>query len=71
VLELVEGEDLGERLRRGPIPVDEAIRMRRRARQLMNVNSVVLLIGAHAIDVLHMRKAIPRRTEGVHERDTA
>ena len=45
VLELVEGEDLAERFRRGPIPVDEAIAI---ARQIAEA-----LEAAHEKGVVH------------------
>ena len=45
VLELVEGEDLADRLKRGPIPVDEALAI---ARQLIDA-----LEFAHAKGIIH------------------
>ena len=45
VLELVEGEDLGERLKRGPLPLDEAIGV---AKQIAEA-----LEGAHEKGIVH------------------
>ena len=45
VMELVEGDDLSERLRRGPIPIDEAIAI---ARQV-----AAALEAAHEIGIVH------------------
>ena len=45
MLELIEGEDLAQRLRRGPLPIDEAVSI---ARQIAEA-----LEAAHQLGIIH------------------